>query len=168
VGRFLRGRPSSVPTPVHLCVQSRPAPSTSSGRCQVGPDASRTPPVSLTSSRAGNRYAPNLLPRPLPFKPIPFLCYNTADHRRPNSCRWAIHPSPPHATRMPTCVPAALSHRVGCGAPWRPIATGRCSTQDAHARSSATKPHAAYPASRTDAVERASSRPRHSPAGTRA
>jgi hypothetical protein len=63
VGRFLCGRPSSAPTLAHLCVRSRPAPSASSGHCQVGPSTSRTPHVSLTPSWAGNRYAPDPLSR---------------------------------------------------------------------------------------------------------
>jgi hypothetical protein len=162
VCRFLRGRPSSVPTPAHLLVRSWPMPPASSGRCHVGPGASWTPPVSLTSSRAGNCYAPDSLP----LKPVPFLCCDTAGHHWPNSHRRAVHPSPPRATRTPTCAPTTLSHRVGCGAPWRPIATGhcggpwhpiatdccsatacRCSIRDARARSSTMKSHAACPAS---------------------
>jgi hypothetical protein len=51
VGRFLCGWPSSAPTTAHLRVRSQPTPSASSGRCQVGLGASRTPHVSLTSSR---------------------------------------------------------------------------------------------------------------------
>jgi hypothetical protein len=51
--------------------QSRLRPSVSAGRCQVGLDTSRTPPVSLTSSWAGNCYAPDLLPRPLRSNPSP-------------------------------------------------------------------------------------------------
>jgi hypothetical protein len=35
------------------------------------------------------------------------------------------HPSPPHATRMAACSPATLSHRVGCGALWRPVTAAR-------------------------------------------
>jgi hypothetical protein len=109
VGHFLCGRPSSTP-------------SASSGRCQVGPGTSRTPHVSLTPSWAGNHYAPDLPARQLPPKPVPFLCCDTASHRRINSHRRAIHPSPPRTTRMTPCPPATLSHCIGCGAPWRPVA----------------------------------------------
>jgi hypothetical protein len=96
-------------------------PSASSGRCQVGPGASRTPPTSLTSLRAGNRYAPDPLPCLLPLKSIPFLCCDTVGRRRPNSGRWASHPSPPSITRMPTCASAALSRHVSCGVSWCPV-----------------------------------------------
>jgi hypothetical protein len=125
VGRFLRGRPSSVLTLAHLRMRSRPAPSASSGCCQVGPGASRTPHVSLTPSRAGNRYTPDPLPCSLPPKPVPFLCCDTAGRRRPNSRQRAVHPSPPRATRMTACPPATLSRRVGCGALWCPINAAR-------------------------------------------
>jgi hypothetical protein len=47
------------------------APSVSSGRCQADPSASQTPPISLTSSRAKNLYAPDPLPRPLRSNPSP-------------------------------------------------------------------------------------------------
>jgi hypothetical protein len=53
---------------------SRPTPSLSVGRYQVGPGTSWTPPVSITSSWAGNRYAPDPLPRLLRSNPSPFLC----------------------------------------------------------------------------------------------
>jgi hypothetical protein len=92
----------------------------------VGPDTLWTPHVSLTPSWAENHYAPDLLPRLLPPKPVPFLCCDTTGRRRPNSCRWAIHPSPPHATRMTACPPATLSHCVNCGAPWHPVTTAPC------------------------------------------
>jgi hypothetical protein len=91
----------------------------------VGPGVSWTPHVGLTPSRMGNRYAPNPPPRPLPPKPIPFLCCDTVGHRRPNSCCWAIHPSPPRAIWMTSCPCATLSHCVGCGAPWLTITTAR-------------------------------------------
>jgi hypothetical protein len=58
--------------------RSRPAPLISTGRCQVGPGASWTPLVSLTFSRAGNRYAPDPLPRTLRSNPSPFLCSSFA------------------------------------------------------------------------------------------
>jgi hypothetical protein len=74
---------------------------------------------------AGNHYAPNPLPRPLPPKPIPFLCCDTANHHWPNSRQRAVHPSPPYATRMTACPPATLSRRVGCGAPWHPVTAAR-------------------------------------------
>jgi hypothetical protein len=125
VGRFLCGRPSSALTSTHLRMRSRPAPFASSRRCQMGPDTSQTPPVNLTSSRAGNRYAHDPLPQPLTLKPVPFLCCDTVDRRRPNSRRRAVHPSPPHATRMTACPLATLSRRVGCGAPWHPIIVAR-------------------------------------------
>jgi hypothetical protein len=54
--------------------RSWPTQSVSAGRCQVGPNISRTPPVSLTSSRVGNRYAPDPLPRPLRSNTSSFLC----------------------------------------------------------------------------------------------
>jgi hypothetical protein len=125
VGRFLRGRPSSALTPTNLHVRSQPAPFACSRRCQMGPDTLRTPPVNLTSSRAGNRYAHDPLPRPLTLKPVPFLCCDTVDRHRPNSCRRAVHPSPPRATRMTACPPVTLSRRVGCGAPWHPVIVAR-------------------------------------------
>jgi hypothetical protein len=84
MGRFLRGRPSLALTLAHLHVRSRHTPSASSGRCQVGPCVSWTPLVRLTSSRAGNRYAPDPLPRPSSLKPIPLLYCNTAGRHRPN------------------------------------------------------------------------------------
>jgi hypothetical protein len=78
----------------------------------------------------------------------------------------------PSVTRMPTCALAALSRHVGCGAPWRPIAVGRCivaahhySTRDADAKSSTMKPRAACSAGLTNTAESAPSSPRHSPAG---
>jgi hypothetical protein len=125
VRRFHCGRPSSAPTLVHLHVWSRPMPSASSGRCQVGPGASWTPHVNLTPSRAGNHYAPDPPPCPLPPKLIPFLYCDTARRHRPNSHRWVIHPSPLRTTRMIVCPPATLSHRVGCGAPWPPVTAAR-------------------------------------------
>jgi hypothetical protein len=125
VGRFLHGRPSSAPTPAHLRVRSWPTPSASSGRCHVVPGVSRTPPISLTSSQAGNRYAPDPLPRPLPLKPVPFLCCNTTGRRRLNSHRRVVHPSPPRATRMTACPPTTLSRSIGCGASWRPVTAAR-------------------------------------------
>jgi hypothetical protein len=123
-GRFLRGRPSSAPTPAHLRVRSWPTPSASSGRYQVGPDVSRTPHVSLTPSWAKNRYAPDPPLRLLPPKPVSFLCYDTAGRHRPNSHRQVVHPSPPRATTV--CPPATLSHRVGCAASWRPVTAAAC------------------------------------------
>jgi hypothetical protein len=89
----------------------------------VGSDTLQTPHVSLTPLWAENHYAPDLLPRLLPPKPVPFLCCDTTGLRRPNSCRWAIHPSPPRATRMTACPPATLSHCVNCDAPWHPVTT---------------------------------------------
>jgi hypothetical protein len=60
-----------------------------------------------------------------------------------NSCRQADHPSSACTTSTSTCPPAVVSHRIGCGAPWRPITAARCSatarrcsSRDAHARSS--------------------------------
>jgi hypothetical protein len=72
----------------------------------------------------------------------------------------------PFVARMPTCAPAALSHRISCGAPWRPITVVRCSaaarhcsSRDASARSSMTKSHTACPAGRDNAAESTPSRP---------
>jgi hypothetical protein len=65
------------------------------------------------------------LPCPLPPIPVRFLCCDTTGHCWPNSHRWAVHPSPPRATRMTTCPPATLSYCVGCGAPWRPVTAAR-------------------------------------------
>jgi hypothetical protein len=65
---------------------------------------------------------------------------------RPNWCRRASHPSPPRASKMSACVPVppepsrrlrcivASHHRCRCS-----TAARRCSSRDAHARSSATK-----------------------------
>jgi hypothetical protein len=103
VGHFLHGRPSSAPTLAHLLVRSRPAPSASSGRCQVGPGTSRTPRVSLTSSRAGNCHAPY----PLPLKPVPFPLLRLCAAHRCNSGRSAaLEPCPSAAPLRAT---AALS-----------------------------------------------------------
>jgi hypothetical protein len=67
---------------------------------------------------------------------------------------------------MVACSPSTLSHRVGYGAPWRPItaarcfaATRRCSSRDARAKSSMTKPRAAHPAVGAGATEGVLSRP---------
>jgi hypothetical protein len=75
----------------------------------------------------------------------------------------------PFVARMPMCASATLSHHVSCGALWHPIITAhcsastyRCSSRDAHARSSMMKPHAACPAGRPDASESVPSRPLHS------
>jgi hypothetical protein len=113
VGRFLRGWPSSEPTPAHLLVRSQPAPFASSGRCQVDPSASWTPPVSLTSSRAGNRYAPNPLPCPLPLKPIPFpLLRLRAAHRCNFGRSTALEPCPSTASLRAAAVPSgSITHR---------------------------------------------------------
>jgi hypothetical protein len=110
----------------------------------------------------------------LPLPPN-FLCSAPVCPRQPNSRRRAGHPSPPHATRKPTCSPAALSHHAGCGAPWRPTAAVLllcyCPSllqPGCRARSLTTKPHAACPTGRADAAESAPSRLRSSPAGVRA
>jgi hypothetical protein len=60
-----------------------------------------------------------------PPKLVPFLCCDTADRRQPNSYRWAVHPSPPRATRMTACPAATFSRCVDCGAPWHPIIAAR-------------------------------------------
>jgi hypothetical protein len=67
----------------------------------------------------------------------------TACPRRQNSRRRAGHPSSACTTSTSTCPPAVVSHRIGCGASWRPIAAAhcsaaarRCSSRDARTRSS--------------------------------
>jgi hypothetical protein len=62
---------------------AKPAtPSISSGRCQAGPSASRTPPISLSFSWAKNRYAPDPLPRPLRSNPSPSSAPADSHRRR--------------------------------------------------------------------------------------
>jgi hypothetical protein len=53
------------------------------------------------------------------------LLFSPTWQRRPNCRRRADHPSPPRTTRMATCSPATLSHRVSYGAPWHPITAAR-------------------------------------------
>jgi hypothetical protein len=94
----------------------------------AGPARCRPQPIS--TCEAGPR---RLLPRdaakwvPAPHEPhmSASLCCDTAGRRQPNSRRWAIHPSPPRATRMTVCPPATLSRCVGCGVPWHPITAAR-------------------------------------------
>jgi hypothetical protein len=126
VGCFLRGRPSSALPSSQSSVRSQPTPSASSGRCQVGPNASRTPHVSLSPSqvetvthltRYGARYPP---------KPVPFLCSSPrcplVKFRPCPAPRCSIQvsvscPSHPFACRL-TCGPLAsriaaeASHRL--------------------------------------------------------
>jgi hypothetical protein len=60
-----------------------------------------------------------------------------------------VEPATRSVLAPPHCPPAIMSHRIGCGAPWRPItvahystAARRCSTRDAHARSSTMRSRA--------------------------
>jgi hypothetical protein len=151
VDRFLCSRPSAAvpPSPIsHASGPLRfPAPPSLTNRARLS--ALSSPKSTLPGSPAWQRW--------------------------PNCRRRADHPSPPHAARMPTCAPAALSHRVGCGALWRSIAAGhytavarRCSSRDAHARSSTMKPHIACSAGQADMAESAPCRPRCSPIGAHA
>jgi hypothetical protein len=73
--------------------RSRPAPSAPSGRCQMGLDASRTPLVSLTSSRGG---------KPLRTRPC-----SVSSQIRPLSSAPASHRSPTQfrLTGRPRAVP---------------------------------------------------------------
>jgi hypothetical protein len=125
--------------------QSRPAPSVSMGRCQVGPGASPTPPVSLSSSWAENRYAPDPLSRPLPSQthPLPLLARVATPTKLPPTSRPPVTTSrlkgvrvcayPPEPSRWLRC--AVMSHRHCCCS----AAARHCSSRGAHAKSSATK-----------------------------
>jgi hypothetical protein len=121
VGHFLRGRARTPPTLAHLRLRSRPAPSASSGRYQVGTGASRTHmSASLLRGRETvthpthhcARYRPNPSPS---SATTPSVVASQILVDGPSTCHH------PHATRMTACPPATLSRRVDCGAPWRPI-----------------------------------------------
>jgi hypothetical protein len=81
VGRFLRGRPSSALASAQSSRRSRPAPSVSSGRCHVGPGASQTPPISLSTLRVETVSRPTRYGTRYPPKPVPFLCSDRFPHR---------------------------------------------------------------------------------------
>jgi hypothetical protein len=81
VGRFLRGRPSSALASAQSSRRSRPSPSVSSGRCHVGPGASQTPPISLSTLRVETVSRPTRYGTRYPPKPVPFLCSDRFPHR---------------------------------------------------------------------------------------
>jgi hypothetical protein len=94
----------------------------------AGPARCRPQPISTCKAgllRLLPRDAAKWVPAPREPHMSASLCCDTAGRRQPNSRRWAIHPSPPRATRMTACPPATLSHRVSRGAPWRPITAAR-------------------------------------------
>jgi hypothetical protein len=97
------------------------APSVSTGRCQVGLDASRTPPVSLTSSRTENRYAPNSLLHLLPFQtnPLPLLARVATPVELPPMSRPPVTTSRLKGVRVCACPPplAIASAVVRCDVP---------------------------------------------------
>jgi hypothetical protein len=90
--------------------RSWPVPSISAGCFQVGLGASRTPPISLSTSRVETishptRYGARYLP-----KPVPFLCSDRFPRRRDSDqkCDTSIRPGLPPAVSSCCCVP--LSH----------------------------------------------------------
>jgi hypothetical protein len=101
------------------------APSASSGHCQAGPNASQTPPVSLTSLWAGNRYTPDPLscpissPNPSPSSaPTDLHCRRDFGQIRDASVRPRLpHAAPSH--------PLAVDHRLKAE-PSRRVVVRRC------------------------------------------
>jgi hypothetical protein len=77
--------------------------------------ASRTLPISLSTSRVETATHPTRYHSRYPPKPIPFL-FSPTWQRRPNCRRRADHSSPPRATRVPACAPAPPepSHQLWC------------------------------------------------------
>jgi hypothetical protein len=126
--------------------RSRPVPSVSVGRCQVSPGASRTLPISLSTSRVETATHPTRYHSRYPPKPIPLL-FSPTWQRRPNCRRRADHPSPPLHLSVATYVPTpwschtvpscrVASHRCCCCL----LCHRRCTRRGCYARSSTMRP----------------------------
>jgi hypothetical protein len=101
VGRFLYGRPSSAPTPAHLHVRaSLPARYCTTVAVRRGPPVGVVFPQILPGCALAGIAAA-----------IPVAASSTRHH--------------PIIVRIPTCVPATLSRRIGYGASWCPITAAR-------------------------------------------
>jgi hypothetical protein len=131
MGRFLRGRARTPPTLAHLRLRSRPAPSASSGRCQVGTSASRTHmSASLLRGRETvthpthhcARYCPNPSPS---SATTPSVVASQILVDGPSTCHH------PHATRMIACPPSTcVCSSMRCpSVKFRPHPTPRSSIQ---------------------------------------
>jgi hypothetical protein len=131
MGRFLRGRARTPPTLAHLRLRSRPAPSASSGRCQVGTSASRTHmSASLLRGRETvthpthhcARYCSNPSPS---SATTPSVVASQILVDGPSTCHH------PHATRMTACPPSTcVCSSMRCpSVKFRPHPTPRSSIQ---------------------------------------